>query len=72
MVGKGHLRLIASGEASPSIKAIAFRAAESEMGQALLNGSRGRRVWLAGRVAVDDWGDRPRAELHLEDAAFAD
>ena len=72
VVGKGHLRLIASGEASPSIKAIAFRAAESEMGQALLNGSRGRRVWLAGRVAVDDWGDRPRAELHLEDAAFAD
>ena len=72
VVGTDHLRLIASAPGSGSFKAIAFRAAESDMGQALLHGSRGRRVWLAGRVKIDDWGSRPAAELHLEDAAWAD
>ena len=72
IVGTDHVRLIASGEDGRSFKGIAFRAAESDMGQALLHGSRGRRLWLAGRVKIDDWGSRPQAELHLEDAAFAD
>ena len=72
IVGTDHVRLIASGEDGRSFKGIAFRAAESDMGQALLHGSRGRRLWLAGRVKIDDRGSRPQAELHLEDAAFAD
>lgn len=72
IVGTDHVRLIASGEDGKSFKGIAFRAADSDMGQALLHGSRGRRLWLAGRVKIDDWGSRPQAELHLEDAAFAD
>ena len=70
IVGADHLRLIAAGDDGGSFKAIAFRAAESDMGQALLHGSRGRRVWLAGRAKIDDWGARPAAELHLEDAAW--
>lgn len=72
LVGSDHVRLIASGQDGASFKAIAFRAAESQMGQALLHGSAGRRLWLAGRVKIDDWGTRPQAELHLEDAAWAD
>lgn len=72
IVGTDHVRLIASGDDGKSFKGIAFRAAESDMGQALLHASRGRRLWLAGRVKIDDWGSRPQAELHLEDAAFAD
>ena len=72
IVGTDHVRLIANGDDGRSFKGIAFRAADSEMGQALLHGSRGRRLWLAGRVKIDDWGSRPQAELHLEDAAFAD
>ncbi len=72
IVGNDHVRIIASGDDGKSFKGIAFRAAESEMGQALLHASRGRRLWLAGRVKIDDWGARPAAELHLEDAAFAD
>ncbi|RDC59832.1 Single-stranded-DNA-specific exonuclease RecJ [Alteripontixanthobacter maritimus] len=71
-VGTDHVRIIASGEDGRSFKAIAFRAAESPMGQALLHGSRGRRFWLAGRAKIDDWASTPQAELHLEDAAFAD
>ena len=72
IVGNDHVRIIASGDDGKSFKGIAFRAAESDMGQALLHCSRGRRLWLAGRVKIDDWGTRPAAELHLEDAAFAD
>jgi single-stranded-DNA-specific exonuclease len=72
VVGNGHLRLIAGGTDGSSFKAIAFRMAESPLGQALLHGARGRRLWLAGRAKIDDWGSRPQVELHLEDAAWAD
>lgn len=72
VVGTDHLRLIVRGEDGASFKAIAFRAANSEMGQTLLRAAPQRRLWLAGRAKIDDWGNRPAAELHLEDAAFAD
>lgn len=72
LVGTDHVRMVAAGADGRSFKAIAFRAAQSEMGQALLHGSRGRQLWLAGRARIDDWGSRPAAELHVEDAAFAD
>jgi len=72
IVGKDHLRLIAAGSDGRSFKAIAFRAAETELAQTLLHRSAGRRFHLAGRVKLDDWGNRPTAELLLEDAAFAD
>ena len=72
IVGKDHLRVIAGGDDGRSFKAIAFRAAETEMAQTILHRSKGRRFHFAGRVKLDDWGSRPAAELHLEDAAFAD
>ena len=72
VVGTDHLRLIAGGQDGGSFKAIAFRMASSELGQALLHGAKGRRLWLAGRAKIDDWGSRRQAELHLEDAAWAD
>ncbi|QJQ31615.1 single-stranded-DNA-specific exonuclease RecJ [Sphingomonas lacunae] len=72
IVGTGHVRLVAAGEDGRSFKAIAFRAADSDMGQALLANAGGRRFWLAGRVKKDDWAGRDAAELHLDDAAMAD
>ena len=72
IVGNDHVRMVAGGDDGRSFKAIAFRAAQSELGQALLHGARGRRLWLAGRAKLDDWGSRPAAELHVEDAAWAD
>lgn len=72
IVGTDHLRLIVSGDDGARFKAIAFRAAETEMGQILLAARGNRRLWLAGRAKRDDWGNRPTAELHLEDAAWAD
>lgn len=72
LVGADHVRMVAGGNDGRSFKAIAFRAATTEMGQALLHAGRGRQFWLAGRAKIDDWGSRPAAELHVEDAAFAD
>ena len=72
VVGNGHLRAIMAGDDGRSIKTIAFRQAESELGQAILGAPRDRRLWVAGRAKIDDWGSRPAAELHLEDAAWAD
>ncbi|HWH22047.1 MAG TPA: DHHA1 domain-containing protein, partial [Allosphingosinicella sp.] len=72
IVGQDHLRLVVSGDDGRSIKAIAFRMAASELGQALLSAPPGRKLWIAGRIKRDDWGSRPAAEMHLEDAAWAD
>jgi single-stranded-DNA-specific exonuclease len=72
IVGNGHVRAIVAGEDGRSLKTVAFRQAESPLGQALLGADRDRRLWLAGRAKLDDWGPRPAAELHLEDAAWAD
>ena len=71
IVGTDHVRLIVAGRDGARFKAIAFRAAETDMGQALLHGARDRWLWLAGRAKIDDWGSRPQAELHIEDAAWA-
>ena len=72
IVGNGHVRAIVAGEDGRSLKTVAFRQAESPLGQALLGADRDRRLWLAGRAKLDDWGPRPAAELHVEDAAWAD
>jgi single-stranded-DNA-specific exonuclease len=72
LVGTDHVRVIARGEDGASFKGIAFRAASTEMGQALLRATPQRRLWLAGRAKIDDWASRPAAELHVEDAAWAD
>ena len=72
VVGNGHLRLVVAGDDGRRIKAIAFRMAESALGQAMLAAPSHRKIWIAGRIKRDDWAVRPSAELHLEDAAWAD
>jgi single-stranded-DNA-specific exonuclease len=72
IVGNGHVRAIAAGDDGGRLKAMAFRAADTPLGQALLACPPHRRLWLAGRARRDDWGSRPAAELHLDDAAWAD
>jgi single-stranded-DNA-specific exonuclease len=72
VVGTNHVRLIVAGEDGRSLKAVAFRQADTELGQALLSAPRHRKLWLAGRAKIDDWGSRPAAELHIDDAAWAD
>ncbi|WP_375390983.1 single-stranded-DNA-specific exonuclease RecJ [uncultured Sphingomonas sp.] len=72
VVGNGHVRAIVAGDDGRSLKAMAFRHAETALGQALLGAAPHRRLWLAGRARLDDWGAKPAAELHVEDAAWAD
>jgi single-stranded-DNA-specific exonuclease len=72
IVGNGHVRAIATGDDGRGFKAVAFRAADTPLGQTLLACAPHRRLWLAGRAKIDDWGSRPAAELHLDDAAWAD
>jgi single-stranded-DNA-specific exonuclease len=71
IVGNGHVRAIACGDDGRSFKLIAFRAAETELGQALLSSLPDRRWWLAGTIKRDEWNGGNAAEMHLEDAAPA-
>ena len=71
IVGNGHVRAIACGDDGRSFKLIAFRAAETELGQALLASPPDKRWWLAGTIKRDEWNGGNAAEMHLEDAAPA-
>ncbi|MGJ3648918.1 single-stranded-DNA-specific exonuclease RecJ [Sphingomonas sp. GlSt437] len=72
VVGNGHLRAVVAGDDGRSIKTVAFRQAHSALGEMLLGAPRHRRLWVAGRAKIDDWNGRTSAELHLDDAAWAD
>jgi single-stranded-DNA-specific exonuclease len=72
VVGNGHVRAVVAGEDGRSIKTIAFRQADSALGQALLGAGPHRRLWLAGRARIDTWNGGAQAELHIDDAAWAD
>ncbi|MFN3774673.1 single-stranded-DNA-specific exonuclease RecJ [Sphingomonas parapaucimobilis] len=72
LVGTNHVRAIVAGADGRSLKAMAFRQADTALGQALLGAGSTRRLWLVGRARVDDWSGRDVAELHVEDAAWAD
>ncbi len=71
IVGTDHVRLVLGGDDGASLKGVAFRQAGSPLGQALLGAPRDRKLWVAGRAKTDDWGGRNKAELHIDDAAWA-
>lgn len=70
IVGSGHVRLILTGAGGKRLKAIAFRAADSEMGHALL-ASAGAPFHLAGTLRADTWQGNTSVQLIVDDAAFA-
>ncbi len=72
IVGKGHVRALVAGEDGRPIKAMAFGQADTPLGAALLGAGPTRRLWIAGRARIDDWARTPSAELHVDDAAWAD
>ena len=72
VVGNGHVRAVVAGDDGRSIKTIAFRQADTALGQALLGAGPHRRLWLAGRARIDAWNGGGQAELHLDDAAWCD
>ena len=71
VVGQGHVRMRLRAGDGASVGAIAFRAADGDLGRALLE-SRGRKIHAAGALAVDRWGGSERSTLRVLDAAPAD
>lgn len=68
VVGNGHVRLtLASGDGA-MLKAIAFRAVGSPLGDALL-AERGQMLHVAGTLSVDQWQDRRQPSFRVVDAA---
>jgi single-stranded-DNA-specific exonuclease len=70
VVGEGHVRLRLRGGDGAMLAAIAFRAADAPLGQALLR-ARGERIHAAGILRKNTWNGRTEAQLQVEDAAAA-
>jgi single-stranded-DNA-specific exonuclease len=67
IVGNGHVRVTLSG-GDQNLKAIAFRAAENDLGRTLL-ASRGRPLHVAGSLSIDHWQGRKQASFRILDVA---
>lgn len=70
VVGNGHVRLVVAGDDGARVNAVAFRAAENALGQALLALRGDARLYLAGQIRRNDWNGRQSAEIHVDDAAL--
>jgi single-stranded-DNA-specific exonuclease len=69
-VGENHVRCILSGSDGGRLKAVAFRALGTPLGQALMQ-ARGAAIHLAGHLRADHWQGRAETQLLIEDAAPA-
>jgi single-stranded-DNA-specific exonuclease len=72
VVGTDHVRAIMAGDDGKSLKIVAFRSRDTPLGQAILGAPSDRRLWIAGRAKIDDWGGRGQVEMHIDDAAWVD
>ena len=68
IVGEKHVSVVFM-QSGARLRGIAFRAMESDLGQALL--SRTERMHLAGHLRIDEWQGEERVQLHISDAALA-
>ena len=68
VAGSDHVRCALQAGDGTRLKAIAFRAMGTELGEYLLS-ERGAPVHVAGRLALDDWGGSLKAQLLIEDVA---
>ena len=68
IVGNGHLKLRLQAEDRSQLEAIAFRAAETDLGQ-FLAGRAGRPAHVAGTPSINHWNGRQTPQLRIVDAA---
>jgi single-stranded-DNA-specific exonuclease len=68
VVGTNHVRVRLVGRDGQGVGGIAFRAAGSPLGKAILK-ARGARVHVAGRLKRDEYEGVTKVQLHIEDAA---
>jgi single-stranded-DNA-specific exonuclease len=67
-VGENHIRARFRSGDGKFVNAIAFRAAGTPLGRALLDG-RGRALHAAGTLSVDRWQGEERVQMRLTDVA---
>jgi single-stranded-DNA-specific exonuclease len=65
----GHVRFTLSSDDGGRLKAIAFRAAGTPLGDLLLTAGNDRPLHLAGSLSLDHWQGREEVQLRLADAA---
>jgi single-stranded-DNA-specific exonuclease len=70
VVGMGHVRCRLGGHAGGRLKGIAFRAADSELGQGLLTAT-GSVVHVAGTLRLDRWRGQAEPQIVITDLAPA-
>lgn len=72
ILGEQHIRLMIGGwEGGTRIKAMAFRAVDTALGQAFLK--HGRKSFdICGYLKLNCWQGRESAEFHIKDAVFTD
>ena len=63
----GHLRCSLVGASGKSLRAVAWRCADTPIGRRLAAG--GGSVHAAGKLKPDDWNGRNTVELEIEDLA---
>ena len=66
--GTDHIRLTLAADDGRRIKAIAFRAIGTELGELLLT-ERKFPLHVAGKLTIDDWSGSRVPSIHVEDAA---
>lgn len=70
VVGKGgHVRFTLVANDGARLKAIAFRAADTPLGQLLLDARDNRSVHICGTIGIDHWQGREQVQLRVIDAA---
>ncbi len=68
LVGTSHVRCIVQDNGGARMKAIAFRAIESPLGQLLMQ-SGGLPISLAGKIKLDRWNGEVRVQFQIDDAS---
>jgi single-stranded-DNA-specific exonuclease len=66
--GADHVRCTIAAQDGARLKAIAFRALGTELGETLLS-ERQHPLHFAGRLTIDEWNGKRAPALHIEDIA---
>ncbi|TCR85496.1 single-stranded-DNA-specific exonuclease [Rhizobium sp. BK376] len=70
LVGQSHIKITLEAQDGGRLEGIAFRSAETPLGDLLLN-SRGAQLHVAGTLGADHWQGSRRVQLRVTDAAKA-
>jgi single-stranded-DNA-specific exonuclease len=70
LVGQSHIKITLEAQDGGRVDGIAFRAAETPLGELLMS-SRGAQIHVAGILGADHWQGSRRVQLRVTDAAKA-